>query len=92
MDKEPNLPEEQIVERIFYIRGKKVMFDFDLASLYGVETRALKQQVRRNPDRFPEDFMFLLAEEEVDLMVSQIVIPSKSFFGGARPMVLQCRE
>jgi len=87
MNKELILPEEQIVERIFYIRGKKVMFDFDLASLYGVETRALKQQVRRNPDRFPEDFMFLLTEEEINLTVSQFVIPSKSLFGGARPMV-----
>jgi hypothetical protein len=68
MNKKPLLPEEYIVQRIFYFRGRKVMFDFDIATLYGVETRALKQQVRRTPDRFPEDFMFLLTEEEIDFM------------------------
>jgi hypothetical protein len=87
MNQEPVLPEEYIVQRIFYIRGRKVMFDFDLASLYSVETRALKQQVRRNPNRFPGDFMFLLTDDEITFMVSQNVIPSKSFFGGAKPMV-----
>jgi hypothetical protein len=87
MSNESNLPEEHIAQRIFFIRGKKVMFDFDLATLYGVETRALKQQVRRNPDRFPGDFMFLLNNEEIDTMVSQFVIPNKSFLGGAQPMV-----
>ena len=87
MNKRTPLPEEYIVQHIFYIRGRKVMFDSDLESLNGVEARALKQQVRRNPDRFPEDFMLLLTEEETDLMVSQIVIPSRSFFGGAIPMV-----
>ncbi len=55
---------ENITEAIYYIRGMKVMLDFDLASLYGVENRALKQQVRRNLDRFPEDFMFELTREE----------------------------
>lgn len=71
---------------IFVIRGSKVMLDFHLASLYGVETRQLKQAVRRNQSRFPDDFMFLLTENEVVDMVSQNVIPSKSYFGGALPM------
>lgn len=61
------------------------MLDFDLAELYEVETRALKQAVRRNMERFPEDFMFTLHMEEVNQMVSQNVIPSKSYFGGAMP-------
>ena len=63
------------------------MLDKDLAELYGVETRALKQAVKRNIDRFPSDFMFTLFDNEVNNMVSQNVIPSKSYFGGALPMV-----
>ena len=58
-----------------------------MAELYGVETRALKQAVKRNIDRFPSDFMFTLSDKEVNNMVSQNVIPSKSYFGGALPMV-----
>jgi hypothetical protein len=76
-----------IQNKIFEIRGHKVMLDFDLAALYNVETRALKQAVKRNIFRFPKDFMFTLTEEEIKLMVSQNVIPSKSKFGGALPMV-----
>jgi hypothetical protein len=72
--------------RIFYIRGQNVMLDYDLAGLYGVETRALKQAVRRNPGRFPKDFMFELTDEEVDFLVSQNVIPGRGKFGGAAPM------
>jgi hypothetical protein len=78
--------EEEIVSRIYFIRGHKVMLDFDLAEMYEVETRALKQQVRRNTESFPDDFMFILSDEEVDILVSQFVIPSKSYFGGAMPM------
>ena len=63
------------------------MLDYDLAMLYGVETRALKQAVKRNAKRFPEDFMFVLTENEVNNLVSQNVIPSKSYLGGALPMV-----
>jgi hypothetical protein len=55
--------------------------------LYGVETVSLKQAVKRNAKRFPKDFMFVLTQKEIALMVSQNVIPSKSYFGGARPMV-----
>ena len=54
----------QIEERIFNIRGKQVMIDKDLALLYGVETKRLNEQVKRNIERFPEDFMFQLTQEE----------------------------
>ena len=64
------LPEENIVHRIFFIRGRKVLLDFDLARLYGVETRALKQQVRRNIERFPDDFMFNLTKKEWDELIT----------------------
>ena len=61
------------------------MLDVHLAEIYGVETRALKQAVRRNMDLFPEDFMFELSENEIDAVVSQNVIPSKQYLGGAKP-------
>jgi hypothetical protein len=80
------LKEENLINRIYFIRGEKVMLDFDLALLYGVETRALKQAVKRNIERFPSDFMFELTEKEIETMVSQFVIPSKSKLGGAMPM------
>ena len=56
-----------------------------MAELYQVETRALKQAVKRNINRFPIDFMFELTDSEINLMVSQNVIPSKKYLGGARP-------
>ncbi|MBN1515558.1 ORF6N domain-containing protein [Candidatus Sumerlaeota bacterium] len=77
---------EDIAPMIHWIRQEKVMLDRDLADLYGVETRTLKQAVRRNLDRFPEDFMFKLEDSEVEALVSQNVIPSKGIFGGAVPM------
>ena len=76
---------EVIKNKIFEIRGQKVMLDFDLAQLYETETRSLKQAIKRNPTRFPDDFMFVLSEEEIELLVSQNVIPSKSKLGGAQP-------
>lgn len=76
----------EVVERIFYVRTQKIMLDFDLAQMYGVETRVLKQAVKRNLDRFPKDFMFLLNQVEIKNMVSQNVIPSRSILGGAKPM------
>ena len=76
-----------IQERIYMIRGQKVMLDFHLAEMYEVETRALKQAVKRNIERFPSDFMFVLNENEIQNLVSQNVIPSKSYFGGALPYV-----
>ena len=73
------MKEENIASHIYLIRGEKVMLDYDLAMLYGVETRALKQAVKRNVKRFPDDFMFVLTLDEVDNLVSQNVIPSKSY-------------
>lgn len=81
------IPTEKILHNILVIRNNKVILDRDLAILYGVETRSLKQAVKRNVKRFPKDFMFVLTKKEIELMVSQNVIPSKSFFGGAKPMV-----
>ena len=76
---------EQIKSSILEIRGKKVMLDMDLAIIYEVETRVLKQAVRRNIDRFPDDFMFELNELEMQNLVSQFVIPTLNHFGGAKP-------
>jgi hypothetical protein len=70
------IPIEIVEQKIFMIRGHKVMIDRDLASLYGVETRVLNQAVRRNIDRFPEDFMFSLTRQEI-MDLSQLVISSK---------------
>ena len=78
---------ETIASAIHWVRGEKVLLDRDLALLYNIETRALKQAVRRNTERFPDDFMFQLTEKEVETMVSQNVIPDKRAFGGALPMV-----
>lgn len=69
------IPIENIERKIYLIRGQKVMLDRDLAELYGVETRALNQAVKRNIDRFPEDFMFSLTREEI-MRISQFVISS----------------
>ena len=77
--------EQKILNRIYVVRGEKIMLDRDLAELYGVETRVLKQAVKRNMERFPKDFMFEMTSKEIDGMVSQNVIPSKSYFGGAAP-------
>ncbi len=68
----------QIIQnRIYEVRGQRVMFDFDLAALYGVETRVLNQAVKRNIERFPEDFMFQLEASEWALMSSQFVMTSR---------------
>ncbi len=78
---------QEIQQKIYTIRNQNVIFDFDLAALYQVENRVLKQAVRRNLNRFPSDFMFILNEKEVNDMVSQNVIPSKKHLGGANPFV-----
>ncbi|KRT17185.1 DNA-binding protein [Pedobacter ginsenosidimutans] len=67
------IPNEVIVNKIYLFRGVKVMLDSDLAELFGVETKKLKQQVRRNIERFPEHFMFELTKEENDVLRSQFV-------------------
>ncbi|MCE6992732.1 ORF6N domain-containing protein [Dyadobacter sp. CY323] len=70
-----------IQEKVFTLRGNKVILDYDLAIMYGVETKVLKQAVKRNPDRFPEDFMFELTHEEMKNLRSQNVT---SNWGGNR--------
>ena len=80
------LKPEKVARLVFFVRGEQIMLDFHLASLYGVETRALKQAVRRNRERFPGDFMFELSKREEKDLVSQNVIPRRGKFGGARPM------
>ena len=81
------IPKETIINRIYQVRGKKVMLDRDLAELYDVRPIRLREQVKRNQERFPENFMFRLTEEEVNLMVSQNAIPSKQHLGGHLPYV-----
>jgi hypothetical protein len=75
------LPNEVIISKIYFIRGQKVMLDSDLAELYGVETRRLNEQVKRNISRFPEDFMFQLSEIEYENLKSQFATSS---WGGRR--------
>ncbi|BDB56896.1 ORF6N domain-containing protein [Flavobacterium ammonificans] len=78
------MPNSQIItQKIIEIRDHKVLLDFDLAELYNTETRTLKQAVRRNLNRFPEDFMFELTEEEFQCLRSQIVTSNR---GGIRYM------
>lgn len=73
----------EIRNLIYVVRGQKVMLDSDLAMLYGVETRALNQAVKRNIERFPQDFMFQLTKEEFENLKSQIVTSS---WGGVRKL------
>jgi hypothetical protein len=78
---------EEIQNRIFTIRGVQVMLDKDLALFYEVKPVRLREQVKRNIKRFPDDFMFQLTPEEVELKVSQNAIPSKQHLGGYLPYV-----
>lgn len=64
--------EQKILNRIYVVRGEKVMLDRDLAEMYGVETKQLKRQVKRNTERFPKDFMFVLTQKEFENLRSQI--------------------
>lgn len=77
MNNEIQLSEELISNKIYFIRNQKVMLDKDLAILYGIETKRLKEQVKRNLSRFPEDFMFELTENEYNSLRSQIAILKK---------------
>ena len=79
------IPDEVVMNKIYLIRGHKVMLDRDLAELYGVKSIRLREQVKRNQDRFPVNFMFQLDEKEVDGMVSQNAIPSRQHLGGSLP-------
>lgn len=69
---ELKLPDEAVMTKIIVVRGQKVMIDRDLAQLYGVETKRLKEAVRRNITRFPEDFMFKMTKDEFSIWRSQI--------------------
>ena len=79
---------DNICNRVYIIRGQQVMLDYDLAEIYGYEVKNLNQQVKRNIDRFPDDFMFQLTREEVETVKSQIVISRENNFfegqGGGR--------
>jgi phage regulator Rha-like protein len=75
------LPEETIISKIYLIRDKKVILDRDLAQFYGVETRRLKEQVRRNIERFPEDFMFEFTKEELEAFRQQFGKTNKEIMG-----------
>jgi hypothetical protein len=75
------VPIELIASKIYLIRGIKVMLDRDLAELYGVETKRLKEQVRRNIERFPEDFMFELTKEELTNLRSQFATSNQDIMG-----------
>ena len=77
--------EGEINSHILTLRGRQVMLDRDLAELYQVKAIRLREQVKRNIKRFPDDFMFQLNEKEVEFMVSQNAIPSKQHLGGALP-------
>lgn len=84
------IPSERIVSKIYIVRNKKVMLDRDLAELYGVRTMALNQAVKRNIKRFPEDFMFQLNKNEMESLISQIVISKGR--GGTRKLPLAFTE
>lgn len=83
---------DQVERRIYEIRGHKVMLDSELAVLYGVETRVLNQAVRRNLDRFPDDFMFELTRDEFGNLISQTVTSSSRSYGGRRKLPLVFTE
>ena len=83
------IPNEIIENKIYLIRGQKVMIDIHLATLYGVETKQLKRQVRRNMERFPEDFMFELTDTEYEILRSQF---GTSSWGGNRYLPLVFTE
>jgi hypothetical protein len=77
------IPKEVITDKIYFIRNQKVMLDRDLATLYGVETKRVNEQIKRNSARFPENFMFQLTEEEYDNLKSHFATSS---WGGSRKL------
>ena len=81
------VPQDSIEGKILLIRGKKVLLDKELAMLYEVKAIRLREQVKRNIGRFPEDFMFRLTQKEAEMLVSQNAIPSQKYFGGHLPYV-----
>jgi len=85
MIKHSLLPDELIINKIILLRDQKVLVDRDLADLYGVETRVLNQAVKRNIKRFPDDFMFQMTSEEMNIWKSQIVISNNDRMGLRKP-------
>jgi hypothetical protein len=85
MKKHSLLPDELIINKIILLRDQKVLVDRDLADLYGVETRVLNQAVKRNIKRFPDDFMFQMTSEEMNIWKSQIVISDNDRMGLRKP-------
>ena len=81
------IPNEIITNKIYLIRNQKVMLDIDLAELFEVTPRRLREQVARNPDKFPEHFMMRLTELEVEMMITEKAIVSKQVLGGSLPYV-----
>ncbi|HMJ47944.1 MAG TPA: ORF6N domain-containing protein [Ferruginibacter sp.] len=94
--KMPIIPDELVMNKIYIIRGQKVMLDFDLAKLYVTEAKRLKETVRRNINRFPADFMFELTRNEYEILRSQIASSSlparKAGWGGTRYMPMAFTE
>lgn len=81
----PIIPQEVLMNKIYFLRNEKVMLDRDLAELYGIKAIRLREQVKRNLSKFPSHFMFQLTGQEVEIMVSQNAIPSKQHIGGTFP-------
>lgn len=79
------LADQEITGRILLIRGQRVMLDRDLAQLYGMQPFRLREQVKRNLERFPKSFMFQLTASELREVVSQFAIPSHTYAGGSVP-------
>src|SRR5690554_5366077 len=79
------VPDGVLADKIYRLRHENVILDRDLAELYGVKPFRLREQIRRNIEKFPEHFMFQLSEEEVEIMVSHFAIPSRQHLGGALP-------
>jgi len=84
-DKELMVPDELVMNKIYFIRGQKVMLDRDLAELYGVETKRLKEAVRRNAGRFPEDFMFEMSLDELENWRTQFATSNSEKMGLRHP-------
>ena len=81
------LSEKEVISQIMMVRGQRVMVDADIARLYGVTTKRLNEQVKRNTDRFPEDFMFQLAQDEKDEVVAKCDHLAKLKFSSTLPYV-----
>jgi hypothetical protein len=89
---EKSVRSKEIISQIYFIRGRKVMLDSDLARIYGVTTRRMNEQVRRNIQRFPEDFMFQLTPDEYSNLISQFVISSSQITENVKDVSLMSQN